>query len=707
MNNSSPSNGSSAPTDNAATNPIEALLRKAEMQQMQLKLEVQFKRNMEAFKVLAPKIYEQFIDYEPEELRLEFSSDGYLSLVNYKLNNKPVYEGDPKAFTDKQFSDFCTNPSITSISFAKSNHRNQSHVHPRIINEMIEAYKPTKANPKTNVKVPIGFMLVTGCGLGYHFEAMMQSLDIHHLCIYDPHKDSFYAALHTIDWLPILQKLCVKGKMLKLFLGVSPEDAMADMKLLSDKIGLFNLVYTYVYRHFTSTKEEAFINLYRREFHLNATGTGFFDDEQISLAHTVININKGFPFFRHGTLKTKMPHVFVLGNGPSLDQHIDYIRANQNNAIIITCGTAISSLCKTGIKPDFHVEMERSSATPAYIDAGTTPEYRQGIPLLALNTAPPNMTELFDEVCLAIKPNDMGKIIFDNCYPESNIHSLALCNPTVTNAGVSFALGMGFKNIVLFGIDLGMKDENSHHSSLSVYHDIERETKTKIEKFKFKGSDYKIAANFGGEVYTNSKLHSTKTNIEILLRHAHQVIPDIKILNPNDGALIDGALPTPSDELPSLESIENKTELVTQLKQLHFKTLPQSQLSEEAIKEQYLNYLFDIRSRLVLSKNIENQDQLHSEMTRIFGELLKAKKESPATTLLMRGSINSLLTLLAQGLTFAKDKYEFKKNFNIGRKFYMEMIKGAYNLMENRPLQADTTRVDVASQLNKKTAPSN
>ena len=336
-------------------------------------------------------------------------------------------------------------------------------------------------------------MMVTGCGLGYHIQHIVENLDVYNLCIFDPHKDSFYAALHTIDWLPILQKLCTKGKMLKLFIGVDPQDAMADMKLLSDKIGLFNLVYTFVYRHFDSVKERAFVDFYRREFHLAATGTGFFDDEQISLAHTVHNLNKGFPMFKHAPIKSGLPPVLVIGNGPSLDKHIDYIKQHQNDVIIFTCGTALSSLMKTGIKPDFHIEMERSSATPAYISTGTTEEYREGIPLLALNTAPPNMVSLFEEVCLALKPNDLGKLVFDDYYPNSGLHPLAICNPTVTNAGLSFAISMGFQSIILIGVDLGMKQEGEHHSQLSVYFDVERAKKERFHRFKKEANSQKIA----------------------------------------------------------------------------------------------------------------------------------------------------------------------------------------------------------------------
>ena len=54
-------------------NPIDQLqelLRQAELQNLQLQLELRFKKNMAIFKEAAPDIYHQFNNYEPKELRL-------------------------------------------------------------------------------------------------------------------------------------------------------------------------------------------------------------------------------------------------------------------------------------------------------------------------------------------------------------------------------------------------------------------------------------------------------------------------------------------------------------------------------------------------------------------------------------------------------------------------------------------------------------
>lgn len=684
----------------SAQDILQNALRKAEMQHLQLQLEIRFKKNMEMFKGVAKSIYDQFIDYQPEELRLSFDEQGYLNLVNYKLNNKPVYSSNPVQFTKKQFEAFCHTPTMSAIRFGKSKIINLDHKHPQLVNACLDEYTAQNNEKYYSTNGPIGFMLMTGCGLGYQIEHFVNELDIRNLCIYDPHKDSFYAALHAIDWTPILQKMTGPGRMLKFLIGVTPMDAMADMKLLGDRIGLYNLVYTFIYRHFSSVKEDEFIELYRKEFHLNASGTGFFDDEQVSLAHTINNINSGAKFFKYSATKPELPPAFVIGNGPSLDEHIEYIREHAPNAVIFSCGTSIASLYKVGIKPDFHVEMERNSNTASWIEHGTPESFRSDLTLLCLNTIAPEVAPLFADACLAVKPNDVGQHIIEGEFPGRNLLPLMLCNPTVTNAGLSFALTMGFKEVYLFGVDLGVRADGAHHSSLSLYYDLEKKTKQKgYSGFERKEGDYEIPGNFDDIITTNPILHSTKTNMEILMRHLQRSGVEFNVYNPNRGAFIDGAQPIEQKDLPTPTTMVDKYAAIQTLKDLNFYTPQSDQLTEEYLRERYLTYFFNLRKSLTLSKNIKNMTELHDEMFRIYKLMQIAKRDAPVTCLLLRGSINTFFSLLSYGVTFCKDKHEFKKLFLIGRKYYMEMLTTAYQLMESDPLRNDTTEDQVAIKL--------
>jgi hypothetical protein len=680
------------------TDSISAMLRKAEMQTLQLQLEVRFKKNMAIFKEAARDIYDQFIDYQPKELRLMFTSEGYLNLVNYQLANKPVYESEPQEFIEKQVQDFLNRPAFSSVSFSKSKIMNDAHIHPPLINHLIDSYAPLSDTLRISSDKPIGLLIMTGCGLGYQIPALLKQTDIYNLCIFDPHKDSFYAALHCIDWGEIIGYFLRPGRMIKLFIGLEPSDAMSDLKLLTDRIGLHNIVYTFLYRHFGSSKEEAFINLYRKEFHLNASGTGFFDDEQVSFAHTLANLNRGTPLFLHNPKKdTPLPPLLLVGNGPSLDKHIEFLQRNRPNTIIFSCGTALSSLAKKGIKPDFHIEMERNIDVKDWLEVGTQPEDRQGVTLLCLNTCAPEVIALFDKACMAKKPNDCGEKIIEDALallaPKyQGLKSLALCNPTVTNAGLSFAISMGFKEIYLVGVDLGMSAEGDHHSTLSPYHSLAKKTQLKdLSPLENTKTNYMIKGNFVEQVSTSLYLDSTRVNMQILLTYCERTLGDVRVYNSNDGAFIQGTKPIPLTDIQDFPPLPDKTAVIRQLNADHFIALPPQQLPEKTFCNQYLESFFALRSHLALPKQAPTREQLYHRLSHIYYYVRDQREKNPITTLLLRGSLQGYFTLLIKACLYQPNEQAYKAAYEIGRKAYMQFIKQCFEFMRTQPLKLDDT----------------
>ena len=670
---------------------IQAMLRRAEIIGIQLQTEARFNRNMAAFKAYMPKVHDLFIDYDPKELRLEYSNEGYLNLINYQSANSPVYAENPEEFVQRQFEMFCAKPSTNGLSFIKNKVTNKELIHDPIMNTWLDAVEPLSGTRKISIDAPIGFMLVTGIGLGYHIEKISRELDVKYLCIFDPQLDSMYASLHTIDWVPILEKYCTTGRRIYMYLDIEPAIAMQDLRNVREKIGVHNFMTSFIYWHLSNPQAQAFVDLYYNKYNLQGQGLGFFDDERHGFAHTMHNINAGYAFFSHGAALESLPPVLLVGNGPSLDSHVDFIREQQADSIIISCGTALSSLAKVGIKPDFHVEMERSSITPYYIKAGTSDEYRRGIPLLALNTAPPNMTALFDEVCLAVKPNDAGNFLINDTFKNHGLRPLVACNPTVTNAGLSFVLSMGFTEILLIGVDLGQKTAASHHSSLSVYHDLEKRSKGKIKSGIEERQLSLIPGNFGGEVYADWILGMSRNEMEVLLSWPNPVGREHAVYNLNDGALINGAIPTRYRDLNAFRPLADKPAIISAIKNRNFKYLKSATLSAKALDDQYLQSFRALKKSLMLPKKIHTVDELHGIMNRIYGALDEASRHSPLASRLLRGTIGSALGMMAENLFFLRDKHLFKKHYETNRRFYMQLIKGAFGKMATDPLSPDNS----------------
>ena len=155
----------------------EELLRKVELQKAQMELSVRFQKNMVLFQKISPNIFNAFKDYQPEELRLSFHAEGYVELVNFKLNNKPVYPVDPKDFAQQQVATFKKKPTLSNITLSKSTPYNDRHFHLDLVNEVLDIFTDDREPKRANTDNPIGLLIMTGCGLGYQIEELISRCD--------------------------------------------------------------------------------------------------------------------------------------------------------------------------------------------------------------------------------------------------------------------------------------------------------------------------------------------------------------------------------------------------------------------------------------------------------------------------------------------------------------------------------------------------
>jgi hypothetical protein len=91
---------------------------------------------------------------------------------------------------------------------------------------------------------------------------------------------------------------------------------------------------------------------------------------------------------------------------------------------------------------------------------------------------------------------------------------------------------MGFRRFFLFGVDLGTKRLEAHHSKLSRYYD--KSSKLQSIKTRFEKT---CEGNFGGKVYTNLVFFETKRSIESTIRGLN-----LEVYNTSDGVLIEGSI---------------------------------------------------------------------------------------------------------------------------------------------------------------------
>ena len=666
---------------------LEALIRQAEIQKIQLEMKLLLKSNLDLFKEKFPDIHKTFSNYQPKNVNLELDAQNNINLYHKDLNCF-TYNEPPEAYAQKQISFFKKHGELRKFSVTPNKEYNDHHVHIPRLNSLLEKYSNTKA---TRPKSPPNYltnMLVSGVGLGFHLLKLIDQFDIQNILIYEKCLDSFYGSLHVINWGPILSYFSESNRTIALCLGVEPRGALAQMEYSISRVGLFSQTFTFPFQHTKRPEETEFLQIYMSEMQAFTSGLGYYDDEQIGLAHAYHNLKSKASFFSAEKSYRRKSRLLIIGNGPSLDAHVDYIKRNQDTAIIMSGGSALGTLLRLGIKPDFHVEMERTVSTHNFINYGISPESLKGIRLLCLHTVSPTTIKNFDHACYAIKPNDAGGQLIEKGVQPGKAKELVFCNPTVANCALSFATYMGFNDIHLIGVDLGVPTEGAHHSKASVHYEMEKEVKAG-EDFNYDYKDEKdlyVNGNFGGEVKTHKVLNASRVTIERFLALVTPNFSDYKVVNSNNGAKIKF---TQTIKLEDIEDCQdyNKEEEIRSIESDHFKKL-QNKPTEEKSKKT-LNTLFMLEHELMLPNTIINEKQLYEEMQNIYGKI--NIKIDYTSHMLLRGTINCFFGAIMQNCMYCTIDSEFQERVKIGVEAYNGIMREIYERMKADPFRLDDT----------------
>ena len=684
----------------ASLSDIDDLIHQAERVQLKLAADLQFQKNMAFFKNQNPLIYQRFEHYTPSQQQLVIDDDGHLNLLNIDSGNL-AYNKDPQVFAKEQADNFMQSITRYSTGFKNSLVVNPRHIHPRICNAAIADYeKIDLPRGKYNPKDPVGLLVMIGCGLGYQIKAIVENHDVKNLFIYDSNDDSFYASFFTVDWEEIALIFNQKGGKLKLNVGEDPFDVLSRMRLLVHEIGFYNMVFSYVYTHTSSSDNDQFIEYYKNEFQHFGTSLGFFDDEQVSFSHTLHHLNHQAPFLLPPAKPraSALPPVVLVGNGPSLDGLVDFLQAQQDKAIIISCGSSLSSLYKLNIVPDIHVELERNLNVADVIKLGTSLEYTKQIPLLALNTVAPEVTRLFKQHFLACKPNDLGSTIVQKALAQAQYTELDYCNPTVTNCGLAFVLKLGFQQIYLAGIDLALSNSQQHHSKYSLWQSIdegkphgdkEDSNIDIIEDYTYSDGRYSIKGNFCEQVTSSLVLDNSRRTMEILI----DAYSDVEVFNLNNGAYIRGAKPTRADSvaLPQGEQPMDKPGVTEHLLADRFAPLNLPAMTEEDVRQRYISLFVKIRPSLDLPETCQDMAELYQQFQRVFKNLNILFEADQTICLLVRGSIQVKLALICYFCSLGSLRQDFQQIYCIGQRHYQQLLDELTQSLLEDPLRLDDT----------------
>jgi hypothetical protein len=689
-------------SDSEKNQGLVTLLKQAEKIEVQLNASKLFKKNIDFFGGVDPSTYNEYQSYTPTSYQLLIDQNNQFNIIDLK-SKKLIYNKNPKIIAEEQVLKYETEPHILYNKILKSPVFQEGWLHNKILHSALDKLEALHLEKNLPSLDKIGFMVALGCGLGYQFTELINSFDIQHLFIYDSEKDFFYASLYTTDWSALSDHFTKKRGTIVLQIGNAPQHTVNGIINYRISIGFHNMMNIYFFTHFLNENNSDFTKRLHSQFQVIGQTIGFSDDERISLAHTVYNLNENRPLL----IKSKkeigsLPPVIMIANGPSLDTQIEFIKQNQKKAILVSCGTALGTLYNLGIKPDIHIEMERCFLTAQNIDLSTDLTYTKAITLVCLNTVPPKALEKFKNSFIATKANDLGSEIILSEFKGQQITILDYCNPSVSNTGLALICALGFKEVYLTGTDFGMVNKEKHHAKNSVFNqkeeihtknsdfnDTEVTRKKKafitLNKHTLSISQNKIQGNFCNEVFTTTLLNDSKRNIEILLKNYPQVL----CINSCNGAFIEGSITKKVEQLKIDGNVIDKERVIDKILGNSFYTPKNTELSESYVKNKYFFGVKDLKKAFTLKDETKNSKTLYNDISIIFSNLKALEKNAPVMYSMLNSSIEMLLAVMYSHCIRTKTAEEFKECYKIGKEELNELVDGLIEMIKNRLFKLD------------------
>ena len=615
-------------------------------------LRATFLKNMVVFQQHMPEIFNFYQNYAPSRVKLTFDHNGDINMVS---EGALVYPEKAKENSYKQAEAFYNEPKLFSYQLRRDEKTDFEHA--KVLEDIYlrrEQDLKTSAFNLLKYEKQIDLLTMIGVGLGFHIERLFQLVDIRFFYLFEPDPDCFYCAMHCIDFGPLVEHCYSQGGAFTIRLGGNANQYVNGLNAMLAQHGFFNVARFYNYRHYYSEMtDDAFKTIYELAYRLSS-GWGFFEDEIISIIHTIENAKQRFPYILNKSLfinQLKDKPVFIIGNGPSLDDTIDFVKNNADNAIIFSCGTALKPILDAGIMPDFHIEMERTAALYDWVDSVGHKDKLKEINIIALNTVYTKILKLFKKAYILAKPKDGGMDFLYAYIDADKYPAVQACNPTVTNAATAAAVYLGFKTMYLFGVDYGYIDEDHHHSKNSIYYQ-----KGSIgAKGKMQG-DMRVEGNFVDEVFTTQHFDNSRASLEILLEQH----PEMTCYNCSNGAKIQLTKPLKYQDIPPLDKIEAKDKTLSMLLTHAFSFADLKHLDLDALFKSKLEVLKKTINVLVDMTQVELSSR--QQLAQVFTEqykLIRNFKMSKDTLIIYRflsGTLNYFQSNIMTNAYMYQDK---------------------------------------------------
>lgn len=455
--------------------------------------------------------------------------------LNINLGHSQFYQGGADAYSDHQMDQYLDKPSrffVQPPMFGSVYLNREEELYRRVFDK----FGPVDSAQANSLEdLDAGYLLSFGIGLGFHLPRLVAALDFRELILIEEFWEFLALSMRAMDWAPVFEEMDRRGGAVHFVMDADPVTlANAAFKALrGSQFGLIDG--SFGFQHYRSPVLDKAHDLFRDMLPSLAMSEGFFDDECVMFRHARSNLSKhDFSIFEDlgsdSPLKGKP--FFIVGSGPSVDQALEAIRANRDQAVVVSAGTGLGVLLRAGIRPHIHCETENLpivyEAVQSHKEGG---QDFSGIHLVASPTVDPRIPAEFDRVSFVFRQSLTSSLLF------AGQHQSLDTGATVANFASRVAVGMGAGRIYLFGVDLGSVSKEKHHSVDSTY--LRSKDSFWQSGLGMLPMDQEVPGNFRETVYSNALFMFTRIFFHNLIART----PATRFFNCSDGARIEGAIP--------------------------------------------------------------------------------------------------------------------------------------------------------------------
>ena len=580
------------------------------------------KKNIEFFKSFHEGIYERYNEYKLKDYNVSFNTK--IKQFDILKNGKSIYNDAPLSYAREELHSFyeknAPGKHIVTIAppfpggyfLPRFFHRRCSH---------LMSLSPLSRNTFRGYKIPNFYpvMVFNGVGGGYQIKEFLDKNSILNCLILEKEDDLFATSLYTVDWQAICQP----------FIDDPEKNIHFILGPVKDNRALLSAEFRYLTKHCpTYPLTTFFINHRGDEVYKNITKKinedttafvsvwGHYDDEIYQLNNCVHNLHRKHIIIKPNLADSLDLPIIIVGGGPSLDNRIEQLKESKDKALIVSCGTSIHSLYHYGIKPDVHLELESHLVTLTQLEALNDNEWLSTIPIIGPTQLPPKVFSLFEKKVMYFKGESVTNFLFGD--EDSAINR---GTPTCTNSALAVFLKWGFRNVYLFGIDLGYKNTDIHHANGSVYYNT-KDKDLKLGANVSEEATVKIKSVDGSMMQTKPILYTAKRTMETCCEAFKGTS---KVFNCSDGADIS---------------------LTTWVSKVNFKNhLPEQDVSD--LKEKFIANQF-INNKKHIDKKLTNSriDVLDHNINELNNFIVKILNKIEPTTFSMTANINIISRFL-------------------------------------------------------------